>query len=706
MIFPPIKLLKIEIARGNCDNAAIAKLLKEGNLGAYKFKVLCTAHIPLKEQEKCHEISITPGVPRKRNDCRHYLRFFYISIFIMLGTCISNQVCAQDSSGFSFPDIYLPDVPFPDIPLPPIQTFGNFGYTFQTTKNSDNDRAFRSLLNGTLIANSYIWQPWFSTVTSALTFSQAQQSFGSSETSNGNITGDLGFNILPSSDYPTTINFSRTDLTASAEETETETMTNAVSIGSRVKWDQTLSVLTNLDYSVQNQDDATEQTYGAFSVRVNKSLDEHLFNATIDLSQRANEETVSNGGTDQSTAQAILRHQFSPWENVFYDSTSSVLMGKDVSDVQESEQLTTLASSTLRWSPKEYPFSASAAWTALTDEEIASQSNGATASGITESKKTNLNGRLGLIYNYSDNLTMDASADGAVRMQNTTSTEATDSNANSANNPPTRITSGAAAGISYFQPPVTFKGFDWFLSTSARGSLSGGTGTDLSRTAQGNAGHTFSRAFMVPYIGKVLWSANENLSLSHTSSSQSTPVVPTLGHSTSFSHSAQEGNKWTLLSLTSSDNRTLLGDNKSSNQLINIQISKGLNTDTSSTWATNLSLQLTRQDSSASSSDGGELKSPWKSSSQGNISYNTRNIFDIRFLDFNSQISLTANQLVPVSIATTSADQDDDLSWNREWSSTLKYKIGQLGVEARFRLTQNQNRDITDFFQINLRRNF
>ncbi|PIW28153.1 MAG: hypothetical protein COW30_08465 [Rhodospirillales bacterium CG15_BIG_FIL_POST_REV_8_21_14_020_66_15] len=614
-------------------------------------------------------------------------------------TMVAGTARGQDKSGWSFPDFSLPDLSLPDW-VPPVQTFGNVGYTFQTGKSGDDTRTFRNLVNATVVGNSYIYQPWLAAVSGSMTVSETFQSSGEQSTSNGIVTGNLGVNLLPISDFPTTINYSRTDTSVTAEDFESSTVTDAFQLASRVKWDQTLTVLTNLDYSDEKQTDAADQTFVGATLNVTKNFDEQHLNVIFDVSNRAKSRSLTDGATDQATYRASLRHRFSPWDNVNYDSTSSILLNTDSSTTRETEQLTSQASSTLRWTPKDSPLSAAAVWTVLSDDETTNFVNAATTSGETRKKRKSFDGRIGAFYDISDTLKLDASLDGALRTQSTESTIATDSSSNSDRNPPTLVTAGGSAGLTYLQDPIPVQGFNWTLNASARSNVSGGTGSSAERTVEGVVGHAFYRTFATPIVGSVDFNLSESLDLTHTNVDETVPVVPAVSHSLTLGHQEQEGNQYTIVNLTLSDSRTFLGTDRSDSQLANLQISKGLATSEKSSWTTNLSVQATRQGGEDSSSDG------ITTSSQGSVVYQLRDMFGVRNLNFESRVNLTSNQLVPVALSTVSPQEEDALSWNREWITSVIYRIGQLTIEGKFRLDQDQSREVTDFFELRMFRNF
>ena len=87
--------------------------------------------------------------------------------------------------------------------IPPIHFSGSLGNTVRTTDTGTQPRFFANQAGGSVRANSYIWQPWFTTVESSLSLAQEIRSGGTTNEGDSILAGgELTFNVLPLSRYP------------------------------------------------------------------------------------------------------------------------------------------------------------------------------------------------------------------------------------------------------------------------------------------------------------------------------------------------------------------------------------------------------------------------------------------------------------------------------------------------------------------------
>jgi len=620
--------------------------------------------------------------------------------FVLFGFVVDG-LSAEDQAS----ETLLPDISSFNIPLPPVAISGNVGYTFQTLKSGDNDRTFRHLANTTLIGQSYIWQPWFSTVNGFMTLSQNRSTEGNDTFNAGNITGEINVDFLPLSNYPTTLSYARTDTSQSTSDSSQWSTSETIGLGSKVRWDQTLNFSTNMDHSVSSQSDSADVTTSSISIGGDKVFTDNEVGVRVRYSTRdqspgnetSSTATATSEAENQDTAALSIRHQYTPWESVSYDSTSSFLLDTAETTAEQRDVTTMQATSTLRWTPEDSPMSVSVVWGGLSDTTETNYTNDSTVSGDTSSKRSTYNGRVGLIYDFTDQLTGDVSLNGTLRDVSTNSTAATDTdiegNENDLSN---AILVGGSANLNYTALPETLWGGSWYWNAGGSVDAQGGNTDAFANSQTIKGGQTFARGVVVPFLGNIDWSANQNASLEQ---STSDGVVPNISHSTVASFQEMEGERWTLMSLSAADTRALGGENQSSSQLFNMQITKGLEPDINSSWNANITLQVSRQ-----VQGGGE--GVWNSSSQGGIGYQRRNFLSVRALDLDTRLNLASSTFAPVSFQTAKDAETDSVTWNRELTTTLKYTIGQIAVQGRLQFSQNQQKEISDIFVLSILRSF
>lgn len=585
------------------------------------------------------------------------------------------------------------------IEFPPVRYGGIAAYTFRTSKSGDADRRMSNAATGSLVGDSFIWQPWFVTVGGQLNAQQLTSSTGENNSSSTILSGRFGLGILPKSNFPVNFSYARTDSRIINEDDSIATISDSLNLSGSLRWDQTLNFNTGLSYGTSSQKQSKQNNFG-FRFGGSKKFDKH----DVDVTTRTNLSDQSGLGADaanQSTLSNILsiHHLYKPWPNVVYDSTSTILISTRKSTAARGEDFTMQTASVLQWTPKEYPITITGAGRTVTHKSTSQVVQSATTAGNTLIEQQSINGRVGATYSYSDRLNFDSSIYGSVEANDSDSTAATGSTpANREKNGSSEMTYGGNIGSTYMGFKKRVLGFNWNWTAGASGAMDGGTNAEktLSESVFGN--QSAYQEFDIPYIGPIDFSLNEGLRINH---AKGAPPTGNLTHSASLSHSVGQGASWTVISFSGSENRVISAAKQSTSHLLNLQLTKELRSGISTTWSADITAQMSRQ----TSSDDKETRS-WETYSQGKLGFRTQDVFDLRRLDFNSQIQFAANRLTPLSFETSSIDDEDPVTWTRRFSAGLRYSIGMVSAELKFSLSQNQKKDLTDLLFFTISRRF
>lgn len=591
--------------------------------------------------------------------------------------------------------------------LPGYAVGGEVGYYFTTAKSGDAARSYQNAATASMVGKSYIWQPWFAGLTGALNATQFTSSVEDSGSTANAFSGRIGVAVLPLSDYPTNIEYVHTDnrtKTESSSEVASENddkiaYSDSIDINTSVNWDQTLNFSGGMGYSKTTQEGSAEQNQLNSYLGFNKNFDKHLVAGNLN-SSFAESKSLSTDSSDSSSVSNIgsVRHQYTPWTNVIYDSTSTLLFSNNEATEQTTDDLLFQTTSTLQWTPTEYPLSVTAASRSVTQKSETSITASDSTAGETLVENQSLNSRVGANYRFNDNMNFDASINGSLDSSELTTTVATDSDSGAEPIDGALImTYGGSAGASYASDPRDILDVKWRWSSGAQTTLGGSTEADPTYALSIHTDQSFDRQFQVSYIGPVVSSLTQNLQVSMASE---TMPIGYLSHATNFSHSSGEDTSWTLVSFTASDSRTLSSTDQTASQLFNLQMTKGLQMGFTSTWTANLTAQLTHQGATD------ETEGKWDTFTQGKIGYVGMDFLGIRQLSLNADLSFDANRLTPISFSTPSEGDTDAVAWRRQFTTGLTYMIGRIRSNLRFTLSQDQTNQIADMLMFQISRGF
>lgn len=550
--------------------------------------------------------------------------------------------------------------------LAPINTVGEVSNTSQTSQIGDDAREWRHHVTGTVNADTYIWQPWFARTQGTLNLSREVATGGTAGTTSTTGSGTVALSLLPVSLYPTAFSYSRNQSTADGTLFTSSTTSNRMALSSRMFLPDQYSAGINLSTEQTAFSDGGENTSRDASVEVNKPFEW----ANVSLALRHNEEEYR---TESSTADvtgttdiATFRNDSEPFDDMFVQSTSTLLLSKSETVTTNRDVFSIQGVSNAQWRPEQLPFTINGAMRTLT--EVIGLS-GPTSAGSADTETTFALGTLGVNYPIVPRLTANAGLT-ANYQDVVTSAGASGGEALVSAARQTR-TAGALAGLNYNSLPVPVIGFDWNWNSATSGQMLMSINESGQQSATQNLGHSINRSLgFLSFMGPVTFKASESGAVSFVSNGASVPVA---GHNASLTRNFETGGTRSFIRLSASDRRDIAAAQPNVSQLILFQANQTSTIDLDSGWQVNLSIQSSRQQV-------GDEEGGFVTTLNGTAEYSRRRLFAVADLTFRSTLTLNA-----IGFESFQEDTGTATTVRTDWRNLLNYRIGLviMSVEAR-----------------------
>ncbi len=580
--------------------------------------------------------------------------------------------------------------------IPASKISGYTGYRFSANQQSGSDQTSENSFTGGAGLSSYIWQPWFARVKGDFDATQSLNNTGTSNTNSTRISGNLSFNILPLSRYPLTLSYGRSDSSVtstnglSSATTSSSTISDILTLSALYQWDTSLNFKLRTSVNTTEREEESNQTSYQNTFGVSKIYDDHRINFQTSSSLFLFEDMVNSEDSESLSNSISLRHSYTPWKNVTYHSISSLLLSTSENPLSESEQAMIQNTYTLSWTPRDQPITITGISRTLADLKTTSDTSNSSSAGETKIMDSALNGQLGITYRYSPKVDMTFSGDASYSSTDLTTT--TTSNSLKAS---TVLSTGATGTASYKGDQQ--KVLDWNWGWGTTGSLSTNiTPEQRTHSQAANINQSIRRDFSFPLFPRLSVVGNEGLTLNKSIDS---PVGTSVSHGLRLSESNSSESRWTSSSVSFTDSRTLSGLEKSSRQLVNLQVNNTLSLTQKSKLSIAVSAQTSRQTSETA-------KAPWTTSSNGNIDYIASNFLDMPNLNFVSSLTFSSDSLIPLSLKTSTTESEDAVSWNRDWKVGLKFALGMLRSDLTLKMSENESSPRATSLSFNIRRQF
>ena len=549
--------------------------------------------------------------------------------------------------------------------------------------NSDGSGASTSqVYEGRLRANSYIWKPYIALVSGdfGLTSLRSQDSGGDAASNNlvgTSINGSGSLSVFPQSRFPFLASLSLSDSRSDGSFSDSNTSRRRFGMQQQYR-PAAGSWFASGTYDRSELDgdfgsDIVDRLYGNY----NNQIDQHSLNVTGDISK--------NRSTDGSTTSmfASASHGFRYSQELFLNTVANIVDQRvrfssgdiSVDNRVGSIQLFSFAN----WSPLESKWRGSGNLRYF--QTYSDSSLGANSS------RRNIAGSASLSYQASRNLNVAGTLSAATDLDGEHTTS-----------------QSLSASYSGDSIPLGDFSYNWFSSVSASNATS--SNGESSRSLGASLGHSLSRYWLLGAGSGV--SANFSQSAGTSRSIGAGAVSSTtLSHSASVSVNASAGDALNgFLSASLSDSRSI-GEGTSSFQMLNVQLSGNWRINALSELNSNLTWQLSRQQSSGGESlividefgrpiiidDSSKSRN---SSLSGTLGYGHRRFLGVRGLRYRLDFRANTNDTVNARRFgdPDAARAEDQLTLDLD--QRLLFSIGRLDTELQYRIgeIQGQRQDL------------
>lgn len=553
--------------------------------------------------------------------------------------------------------------------IPPIRIGGKISYELRSDA-TEGQKIVQQGISSTLIArtNTYLWQPWFATLSGELGMSALRYRTVSTETNpnfnagtesltskNLVTTGNLQLNLIPRSKYPFEAHFMKTDSRIGGT-LSALTGYSSMNFGMSQNFVSPMGTgQIGLDRNEQTSTTGGESRQDNLRLSLSKAL---TLRQNLQVEGAHSDNTLKTTGERAMQTNLSLQHKFSAGPEFNLDSAAN-LSKSDYRLAQGSNDTDLLQMSSFGfWRPNEGGVMITGGVRLLSLEN--SSSNGPVAYSSNGSRMSNANVNVGINYDYSRTVRMNASA-----------------NVNTTSGFGQRAVESMQAFGATYQPETKKLGafnYNWSTGANVTNIRSSGNSQQQGLDLKLQLSQSLGRSVLLG-SGSVL-SMSGSQSLSSTVGGRGGQQLTHTG-SLSWNRAMQEGS--TYVSLSASDSRTM-DDQNESFQMVNSQISSSIPTGRFSAWSGNLTTQAVRQHSNMSA-DG------VVTTSSGSISYQNQRLFGVRRLRFLSDLRLNSEELLPI----LGGPQNQETA---AWENTLDYSIGRTQFRMSARLGKSAGMNI------------
>lgn len=554
----------------------------------------------------------------------------------------------------------------------PVALGGSLAYEFRATRAEREANSQGQLVTATLNANSYIYEPWFATVSGTLGATMGRSRGGGdltglepgspAELNNSSerfLTGKGQVNVFPRSRFPFEFHIERSD-----SRTELGLAPALDFISQNIGFSQRYRPLVG-DYALIGRFDRREQLGSGFRDTQDQLAGDFTtrwkFNeASLGLSQSVSRRETSG---ERSTFQSVVgRHVYAPG--------SALSLNTTVNWTRTDEQLVGYVSdlSVFQWStvglwrPESSKLALNGSFRGLLMRD-----------DVGGSAVDSVSASLGATYEINRNARLNA-------FGTATSTHS--------NGEGTLVFSGSV-GAGWQGDTIDLPAgmrYDRY----ATGTVGGSKGDRESHTSlNAQTGHSVSRSWSLGRQSTLSLNGSQSVVAAYSATSEDTPdqIGPWsrfLNHSvgTTWTTSADGANAYARLSL--GDARELGGANARF-RLGNFQISGTWSFDRNSSLSGDLTAQRATQRSGDAMQagervPGSQIKSH---SASGEITYRHNRLFGVPRLRFTSRLKLAQDVLKQPGVLATIPDRE-----TRLWENRLDWAIGRLDTQLVFRISE------------------
>ena len=548
--------------------------------------------------------------------------------------------------------------------VPPISMSGSLAYDLRANHTEREGSATQHLITARFNAASYVYQPWFATLSGSLglTMGRGQVSGTEGKTQDQFLTGSARLDLFPRSRFPLDIHYQLSD--------------------SRID----SGLASSIDYRAQSLGIA--QRYrpesGAYSLSASF------------------ENRVQDGAGFRDTQNLLIGDFTTAWKHHNLSLGASESQGQRQA-TGESTQFRSIVARHNYVPSGELSLNSTFNWTQTDDQTLQLNSNVSVLQGTS----------VGLWRAEGSGLTLSGSARGLMLRDAGSGQEVSSLgltlgvsqeqlNRNlrlTANGGLNAVQSGdtsrqslvGSLGASWQADTLEFRGFryDWYSSATLGGSRAGGA-TESVLGLQ--LGHTVSRAWTVAERSSLVLNAGQSFAAaqnrrSHSEFGVGPNLSQTLVHNAGATWNTSGGDSNAYARASFSDSREL-GGGRSQFQLFNFQLSGIFEFSRNQTLSGDLTLQRVRQragDVIAPGPAGLKLLGEPSGShgASGEITYRQQRVFGVPRLRFVSRLRLAQDVLNQPGTLALVSDRE-----TRLWENRLEWAVGRLETHLVLRITE------------------
>jgi hypothetical protein len=580
--------------------------------------------------------------------------------------------------------------------LPPLRFSGNIAYDMRALR-AKGENSLSNVVTGTIGTGTYIYQPWFATVTGTVGLSASHTStsapvsvvpFSSTEvhdrmnTQERFVTGNARVDLFPRSRFPAEIHFDRQDSRIdSGLASPIEFQRQNIGLSMRYRPDGGA-------YSVVGAYDHRSQTgSGLRSTQDSLSSDFSTRWKFNDLALGASFNRARSEGFDNDSrfTSLVARHAYTPSNALSLNSTANITRTEEGGAGQSDLQVLQ-ANSVGVYHPDRAPYTVTASLRGLVlrDRNF-------------DAATDSLGGTLGINYEVNPNFRVSGNA-GA------TGTHTTVGNSTFGN---------AGVAATYQGDALEFRKirYDWFASGSAAGSIgstsNGSTASDRNLGLQ--LGHSANRTWPLSPRSNIGLSASQSLATTYAQSSreedsgQGSSVAKSLLNTVALSWQQSGDGKSGYARASYSDSMEL-GGGHSRFQLFNFQVSGNFELGYGRSISADLTYQRSVQRVADLVGTGDALAAGGPRSrsagAAGEITFRQNNVFGVPRLRFQSRLRLAQDVLKQPGQLQSIPDRE-----TRLWENRLDWSIGRLETQLELRMSQIDGRRF-DSLWVRVQRSF
>lgn len=556
--------------------------------------------------------------------------------------------------------------------LAPIRWGGRLSDEFRWATATDQPRRFQHLQLGDLRVGTYIWQPWLAQVTGNLGFVSGTERITGGADAGGDsepgsrttsLTGAGTLSLFPVSRFPFQASFDVSDSRASGQFTANDYVSKRITLRQSYQPQQsTTRMMASFDRSVLTSTSFGTDTVDAWNGSYSTGFDNQ--NVEVTGSRTTNKRS--------SDAQASIfnllsaRHTYRPDADLSVESlfsyNNSDLRQKAFGTLNSNRAEFVQANTFFTWRPDEelplYITGGGRFFTTSTDNDGAAN------------RSQSLSGNIAATYSHDRNLSLAGSATVVQARSDTRSA----------------LMSTQSGSANYVGDPIKFGNFSYVWNAGASLNNQFGGRDAANSNLAGQFGHSLARDFSLSADSSIGINAGQSVSVN---------ADRALGQSHTLSHNA--GASWrlsrdeslaTFLSLTAADTRTT-GANASQFQFVNFQVNGQLRTGRYAMFSANLTLQLSRQETSPNTNLSQDTittptASPitnanpdWTTNAYGTLGYQNMRLFGTPGLRYMITYSVNTMQANSRLLGEVNASRDQV---GQSLEQRVDYRIGRMDV--------------------------